>query len=441
MADDRRLTIAALEEQLRRTPRGLAPYEHALVSHRLGVCYAESDGRPSDGLHRALEYFDQARLLLDPRFHPVEHARVLTAAGAVQRSMGASTRALALFTQAQELAADRVDPAESAAMSNNVGLALLDLGSTVQAGQRFDFALALFDSSTAQGRRGRASALHNRGLAHATSGNITDLELALQDYDRALHEVTFEEAPLHHGLIQHSRGVVAATLIDTTIEPQAAEFWRQTAIEAFTVALDVFVWPSHAIQHAMTNFNAGRMWARGQSVSDLRRAQLCFEDAVTAFDPRLHAEAWRQAYVELEKTDGRLAVDHPDWTRADHLVELLTDGSAAERVIQGRLARWLALPEQGRAAALASFVAAAFGRDERVGGRALVEVLKAAMELPIAAQETVLEAMINVRGEISDHAGRARVDTFLEHMIGEAVVGPQRMFVRDYLAAGGFERP
>lgn len=442
MAEDHRVAITALEEQLRHTPRELAPYEHALLAHRLGICHAESGGPPAERVRQALEYFDQAASLLDPTFHPVEHARVLTAAGAVQRTMGAPKKALTLFQRAEAMAADRVGPDESAAMCNNVGLALLDLGAASQAVHRFGLSLERFGTDTAEGRRGRAAALHNRGLASSASGKPADLATAMADYDQALLEVPFAEAPLHHGLVQHSRGIAAGALADIAADAESCARWRLVAIDAFTLALDVFVWPTHATQHGMANFNAGRMWARGGSTDDVRRAQLCFEDAVTAFDPRHQAAAWGEAYAELEAVDARLAADHFGWSRADHLVALLVaDSSAAERIVRSRLTRWLALPLRARAAALASFASAAFHRDEDAGSRALVALLAAAMEMPLTAQQAVLDAMLVVRAQIRDDAQRSHADTLLELMIGEAVVGPQRMFVRDHLVAGGFERP
>jgi hypothetical protein len=81
--------IAGLEAQLKATPRATRPYEHATVAYRLGLAYAESPvGNRAEYLRKALACFDVAAGIYDPRFDPVEHARVLNAAGASHRALG-----------------------------------------------------------------------------------------------------------------------------------------------------------------------------------------------------------------------------------------------------------------------------------------------------------------------------------------------------------------
>jgi tetratricopeptide (TPR) repeat protein len=434
--------ITRLEAELAQTPKTSQPYEHALLAHRLGLAYAEAvAGRPEERLRRALACFDAAAALLDPRFHPVEHARVLTAAGSARRSLGQPAAARDLFARAVGLAADHVSGDEASAMANNVGLALLDLGDAGRAIERFDEAVKGFDIESAEGRRGRASALHNRGLSRGASGRPGDLMAAMADFDAALGAVDFDEAPLHHGFVQHSRGVAAAALVEAQEEPEAAERWRRGAIEAFSVALDIFGWPEHAVHHGIASFNLGRAWARTGDVGQLRRALLCFEDAVTAFDPRHQAAAWRQAYDALLATEARLAQDHDGWARTDHLLALLHDEpDDAPRLVRRRLARWLPLPPAARDAAVGAFAEAAARQGGDIGANGLVLLLAAAMELPIEAQAAVLDALLAVRAA-SDDGGREALDHLVDRAVGEAVVGPQRVFVRDHLVAGGFERP
>ncbi|MBA3303049.1 MAG: hypothetical protein H0U26_04170 [Acidimicrobiia bacterium] len=442
MADAAVAAIARLETDLGATPKATKPYEHALLAHRLGVAYAEAfAGRPEEQLRRALACFDVAATLLDPRFHPVEHARVLTAAGSARRSLGEPAAALDLFSRAVDVAGDRAGGDEAAAMVNNTGLALLELGDLPGAIERFDAAIAGFGTDTPDGRRGRTSALHNRGLARAASGRSADLAAALCDYDAASSGVAFDEAPLHHGLVQHSRGVAAAALADAEDAPDGSEVYRQAAIGAFTAALDVFGWPDHPIQHGIASFNAGRMWARSDLVDQLRRALLSFEDAVTAFDPRHQPAPWRQAYDALLATEARLAPDHAGWTRTDHLLAMLdSDPERAPRLVRGRLARWLPLPAAARNAAVNGYVGAAVREGGDIGTGALVHLLATVMELPLEAQAVVLDALLAVRAT-ADSDGRDRIDLLVDRAVGEAVVGPQRVFVRDHLVAGGFERP
>lgn len=442
MAEAAQPALARLEAALAATPRQTQPYEHALLLHRLGLAHAEAvAGPPQERLRRALACFDVAVVLLDPRFHPVEHARVLTAAGSARRSLGRPDVALDLFSRAVELAAERVGPDELAAMTNNCALAQLELGDHEGAIARFGAALSAFDPSGAEGRRGRASALHNRGLARAASGRVDDLKAALVDHDEALAVVAFEDAPLHHGLVHHSRGVALVALADSAEEPDVSERWRGAAIEAFTAALDVFAWPQHAVQHGIASFNLGRAWSRSGELDELRRALVSFEDAVTAFDPRHQAAPWRQAYDQLLATEARLAAHLPGWSRMDHLVTLVhTDPRGAATLVRSRLSRWLPLPAAARDAALTGFVAGAIRQGGDVGFGALVLLLTTAMELPIEAQSAVLDAFLRVRAA-ADEDRRDPIDRLVDRVIGEAVVGPQRVFVRDHLIAGGFERP
>ncbi|MDQ3176463.1 MAG: hypothetical protein M3Q72_02810 [Actinomycetota bacterium] len=437
---DAAATIDRLRAELGATPRETNPYEHALLAHRLGLANAEAvTGTPDERLRQALAYFDLAATLLDARFHPVERARVLTAAGAARRGLGETAAALDLFRRASALATARVRPDEAAAMANNVGLALLELGDVPGAVERFDEAAGLFDVASAEGRRGLASALHNRGLARATGASQSDLAAAIGDYDEAMAAVSFDDAAMHHGLVRQSRGVAAAALVE--LDPESAAQWRRTALDAFTAALEVFAWPDHAVHHGIVSFNLGRMWAIGDADDDLRRAVLGYEDAITAFDPRHQAGPWRQAYEAMTAVEQRLATGYPGWTRTDHLLALLdADGDGAPRLMRGRLARWLPLPAAARDAALGGYVRAAIRQGGDVGVGALTLLLSTVIELPVEAQSVVLDALIAVRAAADDD-DREAVDRLVDRAVGEAVVGPQRVFVRDHLVAGGFERP
>jgi len=98
------------------------------------------------------------------------------------------------------------------------------------------------------------------------------------------------------------------------------------------------------------------------------------------------------------------------------------------------------LPASARNAALTDFVGAAIDEGHDAGAGALVLLLTAVMELPLPAQAAVLDAMLTVRGATGAD-GQAAADRLVDRVIGEAVVGPQRVFVRDHLVAGGFQRP
>ncbi len=437
---DEASSIARLEEELLATPKETKPYEQALVAHRLGLARAEAaSGSSADGLRRSLENFDVAAALLDPRYHPIEHGRVLTAAGSIRRSLGEPHRALELFTRAAQLTIGRLSTNEAAAMHNNIGLALLDVGDRLRAIEQFGEAVAMFDVISAEGRRGTAAALHNRGLARAESGQTADLVAAIADHDLALGSVDFEEAPLHHGLVHQSRGVAAAAM--AAADPDAAASWRTAATASFTSALDVFTWPDHPVHHGIVSYNLGRICAAGASLAERRLAVVCFEDAVMAFDPRRQAAPWREAYDALAKAEQLLALEHPGWNRSDHLVALLhADPNGAQRLIRRRLVRWLASPPPARDAALADLVRAITQAEWQIGSGALLLVLSSVMELPLQAQTAVFDALVTVRSS-ADATRREVLDRLVDRAIGEALNGPQRVFVRDHLTNGGFERP
>jgi hypothetical protein len=108
--------IQALEHALSRTPRAQRPHEHAAIAYRLGLAHAESPvGPPPANLRRALACYEVAADLFDPRFDPVEHARVLNAAGAAHRGLGDQGRAAALFEEASRLLTGRGRDDEQAA--------------------------------------------------------------------------------------------------------------------------------------------------------------------------------------------------------------------------------------------------------------------------------------------------------------------------------------
>ena len=161
-------------------------------------------------------------------------------------------------------------------------------------------------------------------------------------------------------------------------------------------------------------------------------------------DTRVHADAWRQAYASLERAEKELEAVAPGATatRADHFAALCAAVRDDERMglVNARLFRLMALPEPRRTAALAelSLAVANLGYD---GARKVIEAqLKAVMEMPTENHAVVLgaihEAHRHLEGEPRDEADRA-----LDQAIGDALGGPQRVYVRDYLLSVGWERP
>ncbi len=438
---DRRKALEALEAQLASTPRASRPYEHAAIAYRLGLAYAESPvGNASDSLRKALACYDVAAAIFDPRSDPVEHARVINAAGAAQRALGDPRRAGGLFAKAAELLDGRERDSERAAALNNLGLARTEVGELEAAVEAFDAAVDLFDTSTAEGRRGRVATLHNRGQAHAAGPGEEGVEAALVDYEEARADLDPDEAPYHHGLVSHSIGVACSTL--AAVRPSDRDALLEEAVKAFSESLTVFTRSSFPFQYALAKYNLGLAHAGLGGAMNLRRALACFEDAVATLDTRVHADAWRQAYASLERTEKELESIALDMSRAAHFAALVGGSRRDDRaeLIRERLVRLLVLPDPTRGSALTE-LALASARLGGARGRAFMEAeLGALMELPNEHLEIALRARLDAHARLTE-AEREEADRALDAAIGEALQGPQRIFVRDFLYSLDWERP
>lgn len=438
----RRQAIEALQADLARTSRAQRPHEHGAIAYRLGLAYAESpDGGPEENLRRALACYEVAAGIFDPRFDPVEHGRVLNAAGAAHRALGDRPRAAGLFEEAARLLAGRQRDDERAAALNNLGLARTELGEIDPAVAAFDAALELFDPGTASGRRGRAATLLNRGQAQAARGGEGGLEAALADYGRARAEVEAGEAPYHWGHLHHSLGVALLGLAE--LRPGEREHLLEEAPRAFAASMSVFTRTAFPFQHALAKHNLGQAHLVAGGVADLRRALACFEDAVDGFDPELHGPAWRQAYAGLRRAEEALEAWYPGTSRPEHFAVLLatSEPDQCAGLLRERLMRLLALPELRRHAALVE-TAMAIARLDREAARAVIAAeLEVLMELPNDYLEAALRARVEAHRRLPDEEEREEADRALDQAVADALGGPQRVFVRDFLYSLGFERP
>ncbi|HSH58145.1 MAG TPA: hypothetical protein VK988_00590, partial [Acidimicrobiales bacterium] len=433
--------LEALEAQLASTPRASRPYEHAAIAYRLGLAYAESPvGNASDSLRRALACYDVAAAIFDPRADPVEHARVLNAAGAAQRALGDPRRAAGLFEKAAELLDGRDRQSERAAALNNLGLARTELGELEAAVEAFDVAADLFDTTSADGRRGRVATLHNRGQAHAAEPGEEGIEAALADYEEARADLDPDEAPYHHGLVSHSIGVACSAL--ASMRPSEREALAGEAIKAFNESLTVFTRASFPFQYALAKHNLGLAYVALGGAMNLRRALACFEDAVATLDTRVHAAAWRQAYASLERTEKELESLAPGLSRADHFAALVGASRRDERggLVRERLLRLLALPDPTRRSALAELALASAELEGARASAVMEAELAALMELPNEHLEMALRARLDAHARLPE-ADREEADRALDRAIGEALQGPQRIYVRDFLYSMDWERP
>ncbi|MGH9223556.1 MAG: tetratricopeptide repeat protein [Acidimicrobiales bacterium] len=438
---DRENVIKALEDQLTKTPRGQRPHEHAALAYRLGMAYAESTGTGTDGLRRALVHFDTAATIFDPRFDPIEHARVLNAAGAVHRGLGNRKKAAELFDKAATLFEGKAErEAELAAALNNLGLVRSEQGQFEGAVEAFERAVDLFDTSTPDGRRGRIATLLNRGQAHAAQGT-EGLELALSDYGEALGEVDMEEAPLHFGLLQFNMGVALSSLANGM--PDERERLLQEAVAAFKESLMVFRRDTFTYQFALAKHNLGLAYVGLGGVVNLRRSLASFEDTVSMLDTRVHGDAWRQAYANLERTENNLKVEFPGLLRIDHFVMLLSQIKADERhaLLRERLFHLMALNEPQRTQFLIELDLAMAKLGAEKSRPIMEDELSIVIEFPNERMELALHARYQAHLQIHDEEARLEADTALDLAIGEALGGPQRVLTRDHLSSLGWERP
>ncbi len=438
---DHKAVIEDLERQLGKTPRASRPHEHAVLAYRLGLAYAESPaGQPAENLRRALAYYDVAAAIFDPRFEPVQHARVLNAAGAAHRSLGDRRKAADLFEKAVALFAEGGTDNERAAAYNNLGLCRTEMGQPDAGVEAFNAAIKLFDTYTDEGKRGVMSTLHNRGQAHTALGTEAGLEAALADFEEARGMIDPEENPLHYGMVEHSVGVTCSALAKLSEDGRSS--FLQEAIRAFNNSLQVFTRTAFPYYYALVKHNLGLAHESQGGTANLRRALASFEDALAVFDTRLHAEAWKTAFASLDRVEKQLKATDAK-SRIDHWAALLAVAGLEERtvLVRERMFRLLALPEPRRTTTVAEVARAVglLGYDE--GRKVYESIMKLVIELPQETQSVSLRAIIEGHRSIEDLEVREDADRALDQAIGDALGGPQRVAVRDFLEGEGWERP
>jgi len=439
---DHKGAIEDLEKQLARTSRATRPHEHAVIAYRLGLAHAESPmGNPADGRRRARAFYDVAAAIFDPRFEPVHHARVLNAAGAAHRGLGDARKAASLFEKAVALFADGGTDNERAAAYNNLGLTRTEIGEPALGVEAFDAAIALFDAYTPEGKRGVISTLHNRGQAHTALGTEEGLEAALADFEEARGMIDPAENPLHHGMVEHSVGVTCSALARGKEDGRSA--FLQEAVRAFGNCLDVFTRTAFPYYFALAKYNLGQAFVSLGGTANLRRALASFEDALAVFDTRLHAAAWKQTYASLQWVENQLATTSTGMSRVSHFAALLAVANIEERTVfvRERMFRLLAQPEKVSIGAVAE-LAQAIGLLGYDDARKVYEsVLKLVIELPQDNQRLSLRAIIEGHRSIPGEEAQLDAERALDQAIGDALGGPQRVAVRDYLGSEGWERP
>lgn len=440
-ADALSATVEALKRHLAATPRNSRPFEHASAAYRLGLAYAELPlGDQAANARKALACFEVAIQIFDPRTYPVEHARVLNAAGVVNRTLGETERAIELAEKAVTLFAGRASDLEHAASLNNLGLMRAESGAQKAAVAAYDQALDLLERCPESDLRTWAATLHNRGQAMASSGNIGGLRAAVLDYEAVLQAIDVGSAPYQFGLVSHSLGVAYSSLAERL--PDESNQLFESAVGAFESALTVFTRSDFPFQHAMTKHNLGVALAGLGGIDNLRRSMSCLEDALAMLDARLHLQLRKHAHATMSEVDKALARSCPGLTHAEHFVHLLAEVQALERrsLLRDRFGRLVELPDAMRERAFSELALAVLDLGPKRAQIVIESELGVLMEWPNEHLEVFLRAQVSANASLGGSARQA-ADMVLDLSVTGALSGPQRVFVRDFLYSLGFVRP
>ncbi|MGI8937570.1 MAG: hypothetical protein ACR2JF_05015 [Iamia sp.] len=438
---DSTATFARLTDQRAAVDRRRDPHEHAVLAYRLGLAQAEAPGGdPAENQRLALHWYEIALSGFDPDFEPVAHARVLNAAAAATRSLGRLDAAASLFGRAAEMLAGHDRDDELAASLNNLGLARAGLGDTEGALDAFEHAVTTFSIAGHEGRRGRAAALVNLGVALASLGSTDGLKAAVDCYLEAMDVVGGDDAPYHCALADHARGVAEMALAERDEASAPTHLGR--AVRAFEDSLGFFTRTGFPYQHSLAKHNLGRALAAVGGERDLLLGLVAVEDSVSVLDPRLHRTEWEHALHTLEQIESSLAPHQPARTRLELFMVLFEMSEPAERsaLLTSRLTRLLALPRDARHSALRNLAAVSTASPADHGLVYIGTELTVLTELPNEHLREVLAARLEAHRRLPPTT-RDDADRALDQAVGDALNGPQRVFVRDFLAECGFERP
>ena len=475
------MNLARLEAELEALRGAGQPDRWALAAYRLGVARSEAATGPGD-LHAAVELLDRAGRALGPERSPVEHARILTAAGSCRRRLGELDAAAELFDRAADLMAGRVPAPQEAAALVNCGLVAAEAGRTAHAVRPLALALDLLEGhDDDESRRVRGAAHLNRAQAHQAAGTSDGLENAVGDY-RAAAECFDDDAPQRamalHGLgtafldlaavpargsasgerssdgAGDTSGLVVGEPRDEHAGRAAAEVGDDghademsrlatEAVSAFRASLHILTLEAFPFRHGVARHSLALAYERRGGPLNLLRAAESAEAALAVFDPRLHREHWQvtaRTLARLEAAVEPLVTDDSGEGRLRRFAVLAEQVGDDERIslLRERLGRMAMQPELRRrhdCAALAAAVTTAGPACYERLMRAMIPVL---MELP----DPLLESMCAALCEAHAGTGEANVyDEILDRVVHDLLFSPQRVRVRDLLEAHGWIRP
>lgn len=433
-------SVAALAAQLGRIDRVADPVSWATAAYRLGMATAEQPtAQPELALREALGLYDQAAQVLSERRAPVEHARILNAAGSAHRLLGDHATATAFFERATRLLEGRGAEAEEASVLSNLGLVLAEQGRIDDAIATFEQSLVALVGESDAIRRTRLTTMHNLAQAHMGRGSVEGFQAAVGILEEASAAASDVDASMHAGMVDHSLGVAHKAL--AAIGPSVDEH-LDAAIDAFRRSLTVFTSVGFPMHHAIAKHNLGHALASYDDLDSMRRALAAYDDALAIFDPRLHQAHWREAYSNAEALEARLRAIEPGAIRTDHIVSLAGSMADDERLtfVRQRLLPLESLPATHREERLLGHCRAMVKQAPASFVANLRTFMMVLMELPESVLDSALRAQLAAHAELEPHERRA-ADFVLDDVVQELLFGPQRIRVRDMLEEIGWDRP
>ncbi len=434
-------SVAALRQRFESIDPSTDALTWAAAAYRLGMATAEQPtAYPQQNLRDALGLYQQAARVLTVQRAPVEHARILNAAGSAHRMLGDPSTARRLFSEALGLMSGKGVDVEEASVLNNLGLVLTEGGRLDDAIEAFTRSLDMLPGEDDEQVRTILATKHNLGQVHLARGGIDGCNAAIAVLSDAADNAGGTQATMHTAMIDHTLGIVWKTRAD--LAPSERARCLDEAIAAFERCLTTFTSVGFPMQHAIAKHNLGHAYAGRDDVASLQRALAYYEDSLNIFDPRLHQPQWQEAFANAEAVEARLQDLVPGSTRADHIATLAGSMDDNERLmfLRQRLVQMERLPKTNQLERLTAMYYAIITQPAESFVASIRTMITVLMELPETLLESALESQLAAHAMLDNHDQRA-ADFILDEAINALLFGPQRIRVRDMLEDIGWNRP
>ena len=410
-------SVAAMKDRFESIDRYSDSLSWATSAYRLGMATAEQPtAHPQDNLKEALGYYEQAAQVLTAQRAPVEHARILNAAGSAHRMMGDPSTASRLFSEALGLMTGKGVDVEEASVLNNLGLVLTEGGRLDDAVEAFTMSLDMLPGDDDEQIRTMLATKHNLGQVHLARGGVDGCEAAIEVLADASTIARGTEASMHTAMIDHTLGI--AWKARAGFDPAMHDRDLSEAIAAFERCLTVFTSVGFPMQHAIAKHNLGHALAGRDDLDSMRRALAYYEDSLNIFDPRLHQQQWQEAFANAEAVEKRLEAAVQGATRADHIATLAGSMSDDERLmfVRQRLVQMERLPKENQLERLTALSYAIVTQPAASFVASLRTMITVLMELPEDLLESALESQLAAHAMLDNHDQRA-ADFILDEAI------------------------